>query len=246
MLPGTENSEPKQARARATRRRLLDAAVDELLDRGYAGLTTPGVANRAGVSRGAQQNYFPLKTTLVAAAVRHLALRQMDELREQLAGVPRGRARIEVGLDVLFEQYSGRLFAAIVELSLAGRSDAELREVIMVEERNISRGLQEAATVIFGAGLPANSEIASRWGTVLSAIRGLALLKLLGHPPAGVDRQWVATRPQLLEVLGQSPGRLASHDEKAPPPWQFPVGDPGLEPDRQSTARKTRAADSSP
>ena len=83
----------------------------------------------------------------------------------------------------------------------------------MVEERNISRGLQEAATVIFGAGLPANSEIASRWGTVLSAIRGLALLKLLGHPPAGVDRQWVATRPQLLEVLGQSPGRLASHDQ---------------------------------
>jgi AcrR family transcriptional regulator len=204
MPAGTENSEPKQARALATRRRLLDAAVDELLDHGYVGLTTPGVASRAGVSRGAQQNYFPRKTTLIAAAVRHLALRQMEELRQQLAGVPRGGARIQAGLDVLFAQYGGCLFAAIVELSLAGRSDAELREVIMVEERNISLGMQEAASVIFGDGFPPNSEIASRWGTVLSAIRGLALLKLLGHPPTGVDRQWVATRPQLLEVLGQA------------------------------------------
>src|SRR3954468_6954146 len=98
--------EPKQARGHATRRRLLDAAVEELIEHGYLGLTTPGVARRAGVSRGAQQNYFPLKTTLVAEAVRHLALRQRDELHERVAEVPGGRARVQTGLDILFEQYS--------------------------------------------------------------------------------------------------------------------------------------------
>src|SRR5690242_12442613 len=96
-------SEPKQARALATRARLLDAAVAELLDRGYAGLTTPGVAARAGVSRGAQQNHFPRKAALVAAAVRHLATRQLEELREQLADVPVGSERVHAGLDVLYE-----------------------------------------------------------------------------------------------------------------------------------------------
>lgn len=194
-------AEPKQARAHATRARLLDAAVEELLEQGYAGLTTSAVAARAGVSRGAQQNYFPHKMTLVAEAVRHLARLQRVGLRVRLAEVPRGRARVQAALDILFEQYSGPLFAAVVELSLAARADPELREVVTAEERAISRAMQETAAVIFGDGFPATRELAERWATVLSTIRGLALLKLLGHPAASVDRQWAATRRQLLELL---------------------------------------------
>jgi AcrR family transcriptional regulator len=194
--------EPKQARAHETRRRLLTAAVDELLENGYVGLSTSAVARRAGVSRGAQQNYFPHKSTLVVEAVRHLAQLQCDALQERVAGVPDGRARVETALDVLFEQYSGPLFAAVVELSLATRANPELREVIAAEERQVSRAIQETATAIFGDDFPGTREIARRWATVLSAIRGLALLKLLGHPAEGVDRQWAATRRQLLELLG--------------------------------------------
>src|SRR3954447_15466967 len=194
-------AEPKQARAHATRRRLLDAAVEELVEHGYVGLTTPAVARRAGVSRGAQQNYFPHKATLVAEAVRHLAVRQRDELRERVAEVPGGRARVQAGLDVLFEQYSGPLFAAVVEMCLAARGDPDLREVIATEERTIARAMQATATVIFGEDFPPTREASRRWATVLSAIRGLALMKLLGHPPAAIDRQWTAMRRQLLELL---------------------------------------------
>ena len=75
------------------------------------------------------------------------------------------------------------------------RARPPLRQVIAGVERDTSRAMQETATVIFGEESPAS------WGTVLSAIRGLALLKLLGHPPAAVDRQWAATRRQLLELL---------------------------------------------
>ena len=194
-------SEPKQARAMATRARLLDAAVEELLDRGYAGLTTPGVAARAGVSRGAQQNHFPRKAALVAAAVRHLATRQLEELREQLADVPVGSQRVHAGLDVLYEQYSSRLFAAVVELALASRADEELREVIQAEERVIAETMRTTAAVIFGDGFPASRDEALRWGTLLSAIRGVALLKLLGHSAGGVDRQWQASREHLVALL---------------------------------------------
>ena len=188
-------SEPKQARAHATRRAVLDAAVAELLEHGYAGLTTPAVARRAGVSRGAMQNWFPHKATLVAEAVRHLGRQSRNELMQRVDTVPRGRARVEAGLDVLFEQYSGPLFAAVVEMSLATRGDADLREVTAGTERDISRAMHETATIIFGEELPPS------WATVLSAIRGLALLRLLGHPPEAVDRQWASTRRQLLELL---------------------------------------------
>lgn len=194
-------TEPKQARAHATRRRLLDAAVEELLEGGYSALTTPAVARRAGVSRGAQQNYFPHKATLVVAAVRHLAARQLEELREQLSEVPSGADRVRAGLDVLFEQYSGRLFACLIELSLASRGDPQLREVISAEEQSISETVRATAAVIFGEGFPSDREEATRWGSVLAAIRGLALLRLLGHSARGVDRQWQATRGHLLSLL---------------------------------------------
>ena len=203
-MPGTPRTavEPKQARAQETLRRLLSAAVDELLEGGYAGLSTSGVARRAGVSRGAQQNYFPHKQTLVMEAVRHLGRLQRDEVRSRVDAVPGGRERVQMGLDALFEAYSGPLFAAAVELSLAARNDPELREVMTAEEDATARAMQEVASVIFGNGFPGTREEAQRWATALSAIRGLALLKLLGHPAEAVDRQWGATRRQLLELLG--------------------------------------------
>lgn len=193
--------EPKQARAHETRRKLLTAAVDELLEHGYVGLSTSSVARRAGVSRGAQQNYFPHKQTLVMEAVHHLAQLARDEIKTRVDDVPRGRARVQTGLDQLFAAYSGPLFAASVELSLAARADAELHAVITSEERTTSQSMQETATAIFGEGFPESRESAQRWATALSAIRGLALLKLLGHPPEAVDRQWSATRRQLLALL---------------------------------------------
>jgi AcrR family transcriptional regulator len=195
--------EPKQDRSRATRERLLDAAVEELLERGIAGLTAHGVAQRAGVSRGAQQNHFPQKTTLVAEAVRHLGRLQTTELREVLSETPRGRARITAALDVIFEQYSGGRFAAILELSLAARKDPLLRDVIAAEERAIAREMNVVAADIFGAERAGTRACAERWMTAMSAIRGLALLKLLGHSAATVDRQWRATRRDVIALLSE-------------------------------------------
>lgn len=199
-------AEPKQARSQETLRKLLAAAVDELLDNGYAGLSTSAVARRAGVSRGAQQNYFPHKQTLVMEAVRHLARLQREAVKARVEAVPSGRARVQTGLDVLFEAYSGPLFAAVVELSLAARNDAVLHEVITSEELATSEAMQETARYIFGQDFPESRDAAQRWATALSAIRGLALLKLLGHPGPAVERQWTATRRQLLELLGAEPG----------------------------------------
>lgn len=194
---------PKQQRAQATRLKLLDAAVAELVEAGYGGLTTLSVARRAGVSRGAQQNHFPHKQTLVVEAVRHLGQRQLDELRRRLRATARGRAQLEVALDILFEQYSGRLFAAVIELSLVARAEPELRDVIADEERAISRAINDVAATVFGPAVAAEPAFASQWATALSTVRGLALLKLLGHPARTVDRQWGATRGDLVGLLAR-------------------------------------------
>jgi AcrR family transcriptional regulator len=195
--------EPKQDRSRATRRRLLDAAVEELLESGYGALTSQAVAQRAGISRGAAQNHFPQKATLVAEAIRHLGQQQTTELRRILGEAAAGPARLRAALDVIFEQYSGGRFAAIIELSLAARRDPALRKVISAEERAISRELNEVADDLFGPDRAGSSDSAERWATALSTVRGLALLKLLGHPERTVDDQWPATREHVVSMLSR-------------------------------------------
>jgi AcrR family transcriptional regulator len=184
--------EPKQQRAIETRRRLLDAAVDELTTSGYVRLTTSAVAHRAGVSRGAQQHYFPHKEVLLGEAVRHLAERQIEELRAHIAAAPVGRARAEVALDTIFKQYGGSLFAAMVELALAARTDEGLAPIVAEQERLLSQAVHEIATDAFGAEHAA---------TAVSAARGLAMLRLFGYPDDAVARQWRRTRADVLRLL---------------------------------------------
>lgn len=197
MSAGRVPAAPQQERAISTRARLLDAAVDELVDVGYARLSASSVARRAGVSRGAQQRYFPHKDVLVAETVAHLRHRHATALDTRVEAVPAGPARVARALDVCFELYSGPAFGAIVELALAARRDPVLAERVAIEERAITRSLHDAGRRLF-AEEPA---FAARWATALGTVRGIALLRLLGHPERTVRRQWRFARAELLTQL---------------------------------------------
>ena len=192
---------PKQDRSVATRERLLDAAVDELLASGYAGLTTSAVSSRAGVSRGAQQHHFPHKDVLIAEAMRHLAERQIAELSRVFDTAPRGRVRTAHALDAIYAAYGGPLFAATVELSLASHHEPNLEPIIREHERAVSRTMTEAASRIFTAEVRASPGFSARWATALGSARGIAMLRLLGHPKDAVDRQWASARRVLINIL---------------------------------------------
>lgn len=192
---------PKQERSLATRQKLLDAAVDELLASGYTRLSASAVAHRAGVSRGAQQHHFPHKDALVAEAVRHLAGRQIAELRARIAAAPRGRARARHAFDTIFEQYGGPLFAAMLELALASHHEPHLKQIVTEQEQTLSREINDTAGEIFAAEVLDDRAFPTRWATALAIARGIALLRVLGHPQQDVDRQWASARRELLEML---------------------------------------------
>ena len=84
---------PQADRTRAMRARLLEATVELLVERGFAGTSTTLVSDRAGVSRGAQLHHFPTKNDLVVAAVEHLTERRGAELAEAVAHLPKGGRR---------------------------------------------------------------------------------------------------------------------------------------------------------
>src|SRR5260370_3074158 len=68
-----------------TRRRLLDSAILCLIDRGYANTTTSEIAERAGLSRGAQLYHFPRKEELLTNAVKPLFQLMFNQMNENFA-----------------------------------------------------------------------------------------------------------------------------------------------------------------
>ncbi|KAA6213093.1 TetR/AcrR family transcriptional regulator [Streptomyces albofaciens JCM 4342] len=69
----TPRKQPRQARAEATRQRILTAAAHVFAEYGYAAGTTNRIAERARVSIGSLYQYYPNKDAiLVELLVRHL------------------------------------------------------------------------------------------------------------------------------------------------------------------------------
>lgn len=192
---------PKQERSLRTRAALLDAAVEEMLARGYADLSTAGVARRAGVSRGAQQHHFASKDELLIEAVAQLADRRMTELRDGVAAEAPVEDRVRRTLDLAVEQYGGPLFAATLELGLAARDNAELRAAVADGERTVGPQIQAMGRELLGGTTADEASIDARWTMAVSTARGYASLILLGHPRDRVLAQWAFAREQLVGVL---------------------------------------------
>jgi len=117
-------------RSAATRARLLDATIRCLSDLGYARTTTTEIAERAGVSRGAQLHHFPTKAELVTTAVEHLFEKRTEEFRKAFATLPAGVDRSAAAIDLLWSMVSGPTFHAWLELVVAARTDAELAKTV--------------------------------------------------------------------------------------------------------------------
>ena len=75
-------------RSATTQRLLLDATVACLVELGYGGTTTAAVAERAGVSRGAQLHHYGTRQRLMGAAVEHLAARRLEWVQDKAGRLP--------------------------------------------------------------------------------------------------------------------------------------------------------------
>lgn len=167
---------PQEERSRATRSRLLEAAVECLAEYGYAGTSTTLVSERAGVSRGAQLHHFPSKAHLLAAAVEHLALLRGDELAAKASAIAPGDRRAV--LDMLADHFTSPVFDAALELWVAARTDPELLAALAPLERRIGREAHELTVMALDAdeSAPGTRELVQ---ATLDLVRGLGLANAL-------------------------------------------------------------------
>jgi AcrR family transcriptional regulator len=180
----------QEARSADTRRRLLDAAVAALIERGHAGASLPEICRRAGTSRGAQLHHFPTRAELLAAAVDHLFEARHAAFRERIGGSR--PADVRAVLDELWAVYTSGPLYAWLELLVAARTDPELcRHAAAVDARFED---QAAETIAALFGLPEGDVARTAARLVTSLLDGLAANRILGD-----DRE--ARAAQVLDLL---------------------------------------------
>jgi len=165
---------PQEERTRAMRARLLEATVEVLVERGFAGTTTTLVSHRAGVSRGAQLHHFPTKNDLVFAAVDHLTRVRGDELAAAAARLPQDVRRTRAVLEMLADHCTSPVFVAALELWVAARTDPELLAEVAPLEQRVGRDTHRLTVELLGAdeSRPGVRELVQ---ATLDLVRGLGL-----------------------------------------------------------------------
>jgi len=189
MSPVSTPARPRVRRSQAersaeTRERLLDATLECLAARGWAGTTTTEVAERAGVSRGAQLHHFPTRAELVAAAVAHLAERRLAEFAAAVAALPEDADVVQAGLERLWRMFSDPSGYALLELVVAARTDGELRRSLEPVARRLDERFEQVTGELFPEALHRSSRLATLRSVIFLLLQGLAVQRIVLDDPA--------------------------------------------------------------
>jgi len=194
------NHEPQQDRSRATRERLLEAALESLAEVGWHGTTVVAVAARAGVSRGAAQHHFTTRDDLVRATLERVFEDFAENLRQR-AGERSGQDRILTGVETLADAWTATAGRAAMQVWSAAATDVELRELALRFEHRMSRDLFEVAVELLGADV-SRPQVRDQVRLTLHMLRGRGL-GLLVRPELERHRAELA---QWAAVLAAMPG----------------------------------------
>ena len=184
---------PNRERSAETKRKLLDATIEALVELGWSGTSTTEVVRRAGVSRGAQVHHYPTKQELVLDAVEHLLLRRVDEFETAFKGLDARQRTPAAALELLWRSCFGANFEAWLELAVAARTDPLLHgRLVEVEKVFWTAALDSFRSLFPQAADEAFAGVALR--LTFAVLDGLAVGRLAGIEPAELD--------EVLEAFG--------------------------------------------
>lgn len=167
-----------------------------LVEYGYAGTTTLRVAEKSGLTRGAQVHHFGSKNELVVAAVRYVATRVAGAAIQEMRRMPAGADIFGHALDIMWHLHRGPIFIAMSELWVAARTDENLAKHLTQLEPVVAEALLAS-----GFALPNDiplDELRALMFTAMDTIRGLLMLGFASHSDKYVEAQWRRAREHLM------------------------------------------------
>jgi AcrR family transcriptional regulator len=192
-----------------TRDRILDAAITCFISLGYTNVTTAKVAQSAGVSRGAMLHHFPSKTELIQAAVEYLHDKLLEDYTERVSNIPaelQGKEHRRAGLEAYWDHLTGDLFVVYHELSVASRSDPELRAILENSQQLFEQHIKESNEHLFAEWIDRGERFFLAMDVTKFMMEGMAANRLMTDREQRVSRlmNYLADRLEEIFEEGES------------------------------------------
>lgn len=187
---------------RATHRRILDAAIQLLIDRGYIATSTVAIQEAAGVSRGAYLHHFPTVQRLTHELVARLVADNERNVREAIAALPIDLDPVSRAVRALHRTLSLPTFQAEIELWSAARTDTELLTALRNAEHQAGRDLRRVMDDLFGEKVVSHPNYRAISDITIVLFRGLAVSRPLQHsdlPARRLIAEWSRLARMLLD-----------------------------------------------
>jgi AcrR family transcriptional regulator len=191
-------------RRAASRRRLLDAAIECLAELGYARTTFVEVLSRAGLSNGAMWRHFPSKVDLLVAATQEAGLLAPDPTEAAALAGMTPPERLDAAVERLWAFAHSPAGQASIELLRASRGDAELQAALAASDYAAGHGFFDALRAFVGPELAelAAFETCARWlglstygVAVTQGVRGTPMSSQGLHELQAIARQLFGVAP---------------------------------------------------
>ncbi|QIS19497.1 TetR/AcrR family transcriptional regulator [Nocardia terpenica] len=167
----------QQERREATIAKLFDAAIATLDELGYARTSASTITARAEMSYGALFRHFPTMSEFMAAVARE-TVRRNNELIIDLARA-RGGTGVETLLTVAREMVTHPCHNAIIELTVAARTDERLRDAMRHTMADVGSAMIDTAAHIVGPELDLDDR---EFATLVFILADLFDNEALQHP----------------------------------------------------------------
>jgi AcrR family transcriptional regulator len=163
------------ARSRVTQQRILDAAVEVLVELGYSGASTLRIQERAGVSRGRLLHQYPSRDSLLVAAVQRIAEDRVAATGDRPGWPALPAERCAAAVDAMWSTYHQGYFWAATELWLAARHNTALAEALAPREHALGAVIRAAIDALFGPELTSHPRYPALRELLNTSMRGVAL-----------------------------------------------------------------------
>ena len=143
------NKDRQAEKSQQTQTLILEAALQCLVTRGYAGTTTDWIVKVAGVSRGALTHHFKSRSALINATAKYVTEKRAVEFDQMMSGieVPAGElptlAHMQMTISALQHYYHQPSFYALHELLRSARTEKALKKVLAPLEEQLDRRMSD-------------------------------------------------------------------------------------------------------
>ena len=133
----------------ATRNQIISAAIRCIVELSYSKTTMIKISEKAGLSRGATLHHFPSKMDIIRAVVEYLHEKRILAFRRSIREISEDSDMANVAVQAYSDHVNHPIYVALFELSVAARTDNELKAILHPAQLAFDREWYETAWDLF-------------------------------------------------------------------------------------------------